>query len=174
MCCEKTALLCSRSRTQGRFKTLNVCLDSVFVNSFSLFPAKLNLVWWYSIMSQCQLSCKLLFCYLQAVGLIFIPYLELLILLQPNLVWLYIVLSWSVLRKDWIAVVKVTVMVWNFIVCLSVQFLYHYHSYLWNQTRCVDVLVDSYINDNQTLCKQISRERQRQRENSDPNLKTLL
>ena len=162
MYCEKTALLCSRSRTQGRFKTLNGCWDSVFVNNFSFCSqTKPSMVIQYHE-PECQLSCKLLFCYLQIVGLIFMLYLELLILLQPNLVWLYIVLSWTVLQKDWIAVVTVAVMVWNFIVCLSVLFLYHYHSYLWNQTRCVDVLADSCTDDNQTLCKQISRERERE------------
>ena len=69
MYCEKTALLCSMSRTQGRFKTLNICLDSVFVNNFSLSSqTKPSRVIQYHEPER-QLSCKLLFCYLQAVGL---------------------------------------------------------------------------------------------------------
>ena len=66
--------------------------------------------------------------------------LEVLILLQPNLVWWYIIMSWSVLWKVAVFKVKVTVMVHNFIECLSVlYFLYHW--YLCNQIMPVYVLL---------------------------------
>ena len=39
---------------------------------------------------------------------------KLLILLQPDLIGWYIIISWSVLCKDWIAVVKVIVKVRNY------------------------------------------------------------
>ena len=53
-----------------------------------------------------------------------------------------IIISWSVLWKDWIAVflVMVTVMVENFTDWLSVQY-FPCHWYLCNQTRYTDVLI---------------------------------
>ena len=68
--------------------------------------------------------------------------LDLLIPLQSNLVWPYIIISRSVLLKDWIAMFKVkgTVLVQNFTECLLVlHFLYHWC--LCNQTRCAGVLL---------------------------------
>ena len=77
---------------------------------------------------------------------------ELLNFLHPNLVWWHIILSWSVLWKDWIAVfkvtVKVTVIVENFTKYLSVCY-FQYHWYLCNQTERVDYIVMIV-----TLCKQ--------------------
>ena len=75
---------------------------------------------------------------------------ELLSFLHPNLVWWHIILSWSVLWKDLIAVfkVKVTVIVENFTKNLSVRY-FQCHWYLCNQTEWVDYIVTIV-----TLCKQ--------------------
>ena len=62
------------------------------------------------------------------------------VLLRTDLVRWYIITSWGVLWKDWIAVlkVKVTEKVQNFIQCLSILYFLCKWSFL-NQTRCVDV-----------------------------------
>ena len=66
---------------------------------------------------------------------------ELLIFLEPNLIRLRIIISWSVLCKNKIVVfkVKITVKVQNFIESLCVLYpLYHWS--LGNQRRCADLI----------------------------------
>ena len=62
---------------------------------------------------------------------IFIVSSKLLVRLQPNLVWWYIIISRSVLCKIWITVfkVKVAANVWNVSECLSGQYLLNHWSF---------------------------------------------
>ena len=67
---------------------------------------------------------------------------ELLIFLKPNLIGLYIIISWSVLCKNQIVVfeVKITVTVQNCIESLCVLYsLYHWS--IGNQSRCAGLLL---------------------------------
>ena len=116
---------------------IEFCLDSIFW-TVNFFVAE------HMGVRHCEpvLLSKGLFCCHQGQGhsesssnwniIVSVMSSELLIPLQINLVWWYIIISESILWKDWIGVfrVKVIVMVQNFIEYLSV---------LYSQTRCVDV-----------------------------------
>ena len=68
---------------------------------------------------------------------------ELLIVLQPNLIGWYIIVSWSVLCKKQqqmiVFKIKITGRVQNFIEFLCISYLLHHWS-LGNQRKCADLL----------------------------------
>ena len=116
MFCAKKALLHSRSRSQRRFKMLvSVCPGNIFWTT-EHFVAKPGMV-----MQHCKLEChaeKLVTC-VQCQGhseglynkdiTISVVSSKLLVSLQPNFVWLYSIICWSVLWKKGITVFKVKV-----------------------------------------------------------------
>ena len=109
-------LLCSRSRSQWKFKMLmNVCPDDVFWTA-KHFGTKLGIVMHHQEPEYCA---KRLVGYFQGQGhskgtydqsmTVSIISFELIILSLPNLVWWHIIISQSVLWRNWIAVFQVKV-----------------------------------------------------------------
>ena len=83
-CCEKVALLYSRSRSQWRFWTsANVCPDNISDRS--------NLVWWYIIISQSIIQKYHFAMFKVKATIVSTRSSEILKLVQSKLVWWYII-----------------------------------------------------------------------------------
>ena len=136
-------LLCSRSRSQRRFKlSVNVCPDDIFWTA-EYFVAKPGMVMRHH-KPECHVE-KLVHCFQcqgHSEGLynqnmtIFTVSSKLLIRLQPNLIWEYNIVSLSVLRWNGITAfkVKVTAKVKNVSECLSGRYLLNHRTFCY-QTR---------------------------------------
>ena len=102
-CLKKIGLLYTRSRSQQRFQMCE-CLSGQYFLNLSTFHNQAGIVAYFY-----ELNCdtEKLFCYLQGEGhsegvynqnmTISTTSFILLILLEPNLVWWYIIISWNVL-----------------------------------------------------------------------------
>ena len=110
------ALLCSRSRSQERYKIpVNVHLDDISATA-EPFVAKLGMVMYHhgpscvktGLLSSRSWSHRGL---IQSNMTVSIISAELLIFLQPNLIGWCVIVSWSVLCKIWIVVFKTKVTV---------------------------------------------------------------